>query len=68
VPVQRGRRTIHDLQGRVALGVALERRGDDFRRFVFDHARAIGLPTVLVTHDETDALAAAGPVIRLSQT
>ncbi|MDB6162765.1 MAG: transporter-related protein [Xanthomonadaceae bacterium] len=37
----------------------------DFRRFVFDHARASGLPTVLVTHDEADALAAGGPVIRL---
>ena len=41
---------------------------DEFRRFVFDHARAIGLPTVLVTHDEADALAAAGPVIRLGPT
>ena len=41
---------------------------DDFRRFVFDHARAIGLPTVLVTHDEADARAAAGPIIRLDPT
>ncbi len=38
---------------------------DDFRRFVFQHARAHGLPTVLVTHDDVDAQAAAGPVIRL---
>ena len=38
----------------------------DFRRFVFEHARAIGLPTVLVTHDDADALAAGGPVIRLA--
>lgn len=37
----------------------------DFRRFVFDHARDSGLPTVLVTHDEADAQAAGGPVIRL---
>ena len=39
---------------------------DDFRRFVFDHARQSGLPTVLVTHDEADAQAAHGPVIRLA--
>ncbi|MEO7854191.1 MAG: ATP-binding cassette domain-containing protein [Rubrivivax sp.] len=38
---------------------------DDFRRFVFQHAQAHGLPTVLVTHDEVDAKAAAGPMIRL---
>jgi putative thiamine transport system ATP-binding protein len=37
----------------------------DFRRFVFDHAVACGLPTVLVTHDAVDADAASGPVIRL---
>jgi putative thiamine transport system ATP-binding protein len=37
----------------------------DFRRFVFEHARAQHLPTVLVTHDEADAQAAGGPVIRL---
>jgi len=37
----------------------------DFRRFVFDHARDAALPTVLVTHDEADAQAAGGPVIRL---
>lgn len=37
------------------------------RRFVFDHARRSALPMVLVTHDEADALAAAGPVIRLAQ-
>lgn len=40
----------------------------DFRRFVFDHAQASGLPTVLVTHDEADAQAASGPVIRLEPT
>ena len=32
---------------------------DRFRRFVFEHARAAGLPTLLVTHDEADAAAAA---------
>jgi len=37
----------------------------DFRRFVFDHARKMGLPTVLVTHDEADAQAAGGPVVQL---
>ena len=38
----------------------------DFRRFVFDHANARGLPTVLVTHDEADAQDAGGPVIELA--
>ena len=33
------------------------------RRFVFDHARDAGLPTLLVTHDAADAKAADGPVI-----
>lgn len=41
-------------------------RREDMRRFVFDHARAHGLPTVLVTHDEADARAAGGPVVRLA--
>jgi putative thiamine transport system ATP-binding protein len=36
---------------------------DRFRAFVFEHARAAGLPTLLVTHDEADANAAAGAVI-----
>jgi putative thiamine transport system ATP-binding protein len=36
---------------------------DRFRRFVFEHARAAGLPTLLVTHDEADAEAAAGAVM-----
>jgi len=40
---------------------------DAMRCFVFDHARHSALPTVLVTHDEADAAAAGGPVIRLSQ-
>jgi putative thiamine transport system ATP-binding protein len=37
----------------------------DFRRFVFDHARERALPVLLVTHDAADAEAAAGPVIEL---
>lgn len=36
---------------------------DRFRRFVFEHARAAGLPTLLVTHDEVDAEAAGGVVV-----
>ena len=39
---------------------------DRFRRFVFDHARAQGLPTLLVTHDPADAEAARGPVVELT--
>lgn len=35
------------------------------RRFVFDHAREAGLPTLLVTHEASDAEAADGPVIKL---
>jgi putative thiamine transport system ATP-binding protein len=35
------------------------------RAFVFSHARASGLPVLLVTHDEADAGAAGGPVISL---
>jgi len=38
----------------------------DFRRFVFDHAAERGLPTLLVTHDATDARAAGGRVIDLA--
>ena len=34
-----------------------------FREFVFSHARALGLPTLLVTHDPADAAATGGPVI-----
>jgi putative thiamine transport system ATP-binding protein len=33
------------------------------RRFVFEHARAAGLPTLLVTHDPADAEAAGGAVV-----
>ncbi len=37
-----------------------------FRSFVFDHARAEGLPTLLVTHDPADAESTGGPVVDLS--
>jgi putative thiamine transport system ATP-binding protein len=33
------------------------------RRFVFDHARRAGLPTLLVTHDPADAETAGGAVV-----
>jgi len=36
-----------------------------FRRFVFDHARRRGLPTLLVTHDPDDAAATDGPIVAL---
>lgn len=35
------------------------------RALVFDHARARGIPTLLVTHDPQDAESAGGPVIHL---
>jgi putative thiamine transport system ATP-binding protein len=38
---------------------------DEVRRFVFEHARDSALPTVLVTHDEADAAAAGGALVRL---
>ncbi|MGF1595187.1 MAG: ATP-binding cassette domain-containing protein [Kiloniellaceae bacterium] len=44
------------------LDVALRAR---FRSFVFDHARAKGLPTLLVTHDPQDAADAGGPRLRI---
>ncbi len=44
------------------LDVALRAR---FRSFVFDHARAQGLPTLLVTHDPDDATDAGGPVLEI---
>jgi putative thiamine transport system ATP-binding protein len=37
------------------------------RRFVFDHARSLALPTLLVTHDPADAEAAGGPVVSLPE-
>ena len=37
----------------------------DFRRFVFEHAAARGLPVLLVTHDFADAEAAGGPVLTI---
>ena len=38
----------------------------DIREFVFGHARALGVPTLLVTHDHEDAEAAGGPVVTLA--
>lgn len=38
----------------------------EIRAFVFDHARARGLPTLLVTHDEADARAAGGSVLTMA--
>ena len=49
---------------RTALGILHGAPGADaLRRFPFEHARAAGLPTLLVTHDEADAVAAAGAVM-----
>ncbi|WP_420346381.1 ATP-binding cassette domain-containing protein [Pelagibius sp.] len=36
-----------------------------FRSFVFEHARAQALPTLLVTHDPADAADAGGPVLEI---
>lgn len=36
---------------------------DQIRSFVFDRARTLGLPVILVTHDGEDARAAGGPVL-----
>jgi putative thiamine transport system ATP-binding protein len=38
-----------------------------FRAFVFEHARAQRLPTLLVTHDAADAEAADGAVVELGE-
>jgi putative thiamine transport system ATP-binding protein len=38
---------------------------EDFRRFVFEHARERALPVLLVTHDAADADAAGGVVVWL---
>ena len=37
---------------------------DDVRRFVFEHARERALPVLMVTHDEADAVAAGGRLLR----
>lgn len=47
------------------LDVALRGR---LRRFVFEHARARGLPILLVTHDPDDAAAAGGPILELGES
>lgn len=44
------------------LDVALRAR---FRTFVFEHARAQGLPTLLVTHDPQDAADAGGACLQI---
>ena len=41
-------------------------RRDQIRKLVFEEARRENLPVVLVTHDEADAVAADGEVIRLA--
>jgi putative thiamine transport system ATP-binding protein len=46
------------------LDVALRAR---IRDFVFGHAQAAGLPTLLVTHDPADAAAAGGPRLDFGQ-
>ena len=38
---------------------------DEFREFVFGHAREVGLPMLMVTHDEADARAAGGRILHL---
>ena len=38
---------------------------DEVRRFVFDHAGERAIPMLLVTHDEADARAAGGRVLRI---
>lgn len=43
-------------------------RRQQFRRFVFDRARTLALPTLLVTHDPADAKAAGGAVIDISHS
>lgn len=40
-------------------------RRDQMRRLVFERART--LPVLLVTHDEADAIAAGGPIIRIQE-
>ena len=35
------------------------------RQLVFSKARDGGLPVILVTHDEADADAAGGPIVRI---
>ncbi len=42
-------------------------RRDQMRQLVFSKARELGLPAILVTHDQADADAAGGPVIRIGE-
>lgn len=41
---------------------------DEIRDFVFRHARAFGLPTLMVTHDDADARAAGGRILHVGQS
>ncbi|MDZ7823969.1 MAG: ATP-binding cassette domain-containing protein [Ahrensia sp.] len=43
-------------------------RRDQMRRLVFDQAKQIGLPVLLVTHDRADAEAAGGTIIEVGIT
>jgi putative thiamine transport system ATP-binding protein len=38
----------------------------EIRAFAFDHIRARAIPALIVTHDDSDAMAANGPVLRLT--
>ncbi len=38
---------------------------DEIRSFVFDHIRRRAIPALMVTHDDADAAAAAGPILLL---
>lgn len=42
-------------------------RRDDIRKLVFNRARTLGLPVLLVTHDAADAEAAGGAVIEIDK-
>ena len=37
----------------------------EIRSFVFGHVHARGIPALMVTHDESDAESAGGPVVTL---
>ncbi len=41
---------------------------DRFRQFVTDHARQLGLPSLLVTHDRADAEASGGEIYEIDLT
>lgn len=39
---------------------------DKFREFVFGHARKAAIPTLMVTHDDADARAAGGQILKMT--